>query len=207
MGTRGLNMVISKKETKVAQYGQWDHYPSGQGLTALLFLSRTDLTKFKEKVDTLHFSTDAEELEVKTYLASVGADNGWMTMEQAAKVNEVYPHLNRDMGAEILEYIMLNEVKFLCDNTNFAADSIFCEWAYVIDLDKRTFEIYKGFNKTPLTETDRFYSLQAANLHHEDRRGDDQYFPVKLVKEFSLDALPTKDEFLAAFEEKEETEE
>ena len=34
MGTRGLTMVVSKGKTRVAQYGQWDHYPSGQGRTA-----------------------------------------------------------------------------------------------------------------------------------------------------------------------------
>jgi hypothetical protein len=38
MGTRHLIKVIYNKETKVAQYGQWDGYPDGQGLTILNFL-------------------------------------------------------------------------------------------------------------------------------------------------------------------------
>lgn len=38
MGTRGIHFVISNKQIKVAQYSQWDNYPSGQGLTALKFV-------------------------------------------------------------------------------------------------------------------------------------------------------------------------
>lgn len=40
MGTRGLTMVICDGETKVAQYGQWDHYPEGNGITCLEFTKR-----------------------------------------------------------------------------------------------------------------------------------------------------------------------
>ena len=41
MGTRGLTKVIDKDGiTKVAQYGQWDHYPEGQGVKILYCLNR-----------------------------------------------------------------------------------------------------------------------------------------------------------------------
>ncbi|MHC5949058.1 hypothetical protein ACVXZ3_04645 [Providencia hangzhouensis] len=38
MGTRHLICVAKDGDYKVAQYGQWDGYPSGQGLTLLTFL-------------------------------------------------------------------------------------------------------------------------------------------------------------------------
>ena len=41
MGTRNLTMVINQEgEKKVAQYGQWDGYPSVVGLGVLNFLKR-----------------------------------------------------------------------------------------------------------------------------------------------------------------------
>ena len=44
MGTRNLTAVYIDGEYKVAQYGQWDGYPEGQGMTALTFL--------RDKMDT-----------------------------------------------------------------------------------------------------------------------------------------------------------
>jgi hypothetical protein len=38
MGTRNLTVVISNNQTKVAQYGQWDGNPSGQGVNAITTL-------------------------------------------------------------------------------------------------------------------------------------------------------------------------
>jgi len=205
MGTRNLTIVISNGKTKVAQYGQWDGYPAGQGATALAFLKRlmngNELDKFKSRVNDLHWLTPAE-------CAIIDKDNNW---------DKTYPHLSRDCGADILEAIyygtlqvkegigVRKEVKLkfngLQNNEEFAADSLFCEWAYVIDLDKEVFEVYTGFNKEPLTETDRFYPLQASIKEREDK-----YYPVKLLASFDLNNLPTESEFLAIDKEEEETE-
>jgi len=40
MGTRNLTCVVSGGKYIIAQYGQWDGYPSGQGVTALEFLRK-----------------------------------------------------------------------------------------------------------------------------------------------------------------------
>ena len=76
MGTRGVTMVIQEEKVKVAQYGQWDHYPSGQGLTALDILrntimkSKESFEDFKEKVSKVEnmtqnsFDTKLEEIGI-----------------------------------------------------------------------------------------------------------------------------------------------
>ena len=43
MGTRNLTIVRNKEGIiRVAQYGQWDGYPEGQGITALNFIKNKD---------------------------------------------------------------------------------------------------------------------------------------------------------------------
>jgi len=176
MGTRGLTMVIESAETKVAQYGQWDHYPSGQGVTILDFLTKCDLEKFKKKAKALRWLTDKE-------VEKVNADPNWV---------ENYPHLSRDAGGGILEMVYKKKLLGLTNSEEFAADGLFCEWAYVIDLDKRTLEVYEGFQKMPVKQGERF-----AKYNKKTKKGD--YYPCKLRKKFSLDKLPTKAEFLKAF--------
>lgn len=83
---------------------------------------------------------------------------------------------------------MQYDVDFIRDYSEFAADSLFCEWAYVIDLQKGTFEVYKGFNEELLRRGYRFFYLS--------NRSDGGYQPVKQVHEFDLNALPSDEEFL-----------
>ena len=49
MGTRHLIIVKSEGKTKVAQYGQWDGYPTGQGKDIAIFLHSDgfDFAKFR----------------------------------------------------------------------------------------------------------------------------------------------------------------
>ena len=73
---------------------------------------------------------------MKKFLKEIGAENGWMTGSQAEKYNAKYPYLSRDHAADILELIDESKDRtiWLNDSSSFAADSLFCEWAYVVDL-------------------------------------------------------------------------
>ncbi len=201
MGTRNLTIVISNGKTKVAQYGQWDGYPDGQGETALNFLTNTNLELFKAKLKKVRFITTKDKKERKEFLSSIGSDNGWLNMEQSAKYNEKYPLDSRDWAAKILSAIMESEAdKITLNNSeSFAADSLFCEWAYVIDLDKNVFEVYEGFNTQPLTENDRFFHLQK-----KIKKGEDKYYPIRLAKSYDLSNLPTVNKFINDFKTVEE---
>jgi len=176
---------------KVAQYGQWDGYPEGQGQTVVKFLNKVKtkkaLAEFTKKVAALvEISND----ELQARWKSAGADgSGWVGMDVANKFKEKWPHLSRDCGAEVLNHIANGTAKDVSLDTEFTKDSLFCEWAYVIDLDAGTFEVYKGFNTEPVAETERFY-----HGGHKDK----EYYPVRLLKKYSLSKVPTVKAFLSA---------
>ena len=200
MGTRSLTAVFIDGEYKVAQYGRCDGYPGGQGIEALHFLrDRMNEDVFKS---ALRKSSYISPEDLGTLWRKYGADgSGFITLRDADKMKADYPEFSRDTGAEILDMVQSRPDGMLLQNSiSFAADSLFCEWAWVIDLDAGTFEAYEGFNRdTPLTEEDRFFFLSAL------AKGG--YYPVKMVAVWSLDELPNDEDFLAAFGSAEEEEE
>lgn len=201
MGTRNLTAVFYKGEYRIAQYGQWDGYPEGQGMTALKFLrERMNRPEFERALLNIEQITDGE---IKNAWIEAGADpfSDFVTPDVSRKFREIHPELSRDTGAEILEIVQNHPdgIKLNLDLA-FAAESLFCEWAWVIDLDAGTFEGYEGFNESrELTEEDRFYFLR-------DKESDG-YHGVVLAGKWSLDALPTPEEFLDYFSVNEDEDE
>lgn len=192
MGTRHLIAVFDGGEYRLAQYGQWDGYPEGQGLTCLKFLrDEMDEWRFRTRLSRFSFidGNDVVARRIdKAFEKGIGAD--------------VFPEFSRDTGAEILSMIQdgTATTRYLGNSISFAADSLFCEWAYVIDFDHNTFEVYRGYNREPLTaEEDRFFFLtDTATV------SGDGYYPVKLAAMFDLDNLPTDEEFLDVFKSDDE---
>lgn len=207
MGTRNLTCAVIDGEYKIANYAQWDGYPAGVGITILEFLrDKMDRPLLEEKLKKLSFYTK-DELNTLD--------------EQIQNKTIEYPkYLSRDVGGDILEFVqngvwktydydsmytrkeVLHEcnIEKLVDQLDFAGDSLFCEYAYVVDFDKNTFEVYKGFVKYPHTG-ERF-----SDFEYEKSHRDNQYYPVKLWKTFDLNDLPTNDKFLGELNENEEDE-
>lgn len=191
MGTRNIVAVHLDGEYKVAQYGQWDGYPGGQGAVALRFLQTMDKEKFIKKCRAAHYLTPEV---VKRRWVEQGADPGsdCVSLDIANKFDKKYPELSRDTGAKVLSIIQRSKAGIgLVNNMEFVSDSPFCEWAYVIDLDKNTFEVFQGFNTKPLSKSERFASFPVEKNH-----SGDQYYPVRLLIKFNLDKLPEEKAFL-----------
>lgn len=179
MGTRNLTIVKSDNKYVVAQYGQWDGYPEGNGVVLYNFV------KDKYNVDMLK-----ENICRCNYIDEKKYEQMIKNVDEKSFLKE-YPQFSRNTGADILSLIISSEEDSinLFDTIDFIADSLFCEWAYVIDLDTNTFEVFKGFNKTELKENDRFFEF-------EDK-SEREYHPCREVMSWKFDDLPdTEEDFL-----------
>ena len=142
MGTRNLTIVKNNLgETKIAQYGQWDGYPSYSGIQALNFLRdeynqtllnvKLDLVQFvgDEEVDTLYKQYESTDWENKDFL-------------------NAYPGLHRDTGVDILKVVANSTAPIKSvDNTEFAKDDLFCEGIYEVDFSTNKFITIYADNK------------------------------------------------------------
>jgi len=128
MGTRNLTKVINKAgQTVVAQYGQWDGYPAGQGVNALYHLH--NLNAIEYNLNKCHFLSKSE---IENYNSILSASE--------KPIFDLYPTLSRDIGADVLGYIAYATHELpLTDNSDFEKDDIMCEAVYTVDFQNRCF--------------------------------------------------------------------
>jgi len=94
---------------------------------------------------------------------------------------EFYCLFHNIQGVRYLEEIVNGNIKHLIDSEKFLKDSLFCEFAYIINLDTMELDFYEGFNKS----VDK-----NSNLPFEQVANEDGYFPVKYVGSYKLDNIP-----------------
>jgi hypothetical protein len=138
MGTRNLTKVIdSNGVTKVAQYGQWDGYPSGQGVNALIH--SYSHRQIESKLDNVYFLTNEECDNINSLIGASGKP-----------INELYPTLSRDTCADILGYVAWATQRIpLVDNSDFESDELFCEAVYTLNFQTKEFiSTYGGHTLT-----------------------------------------------------------
>lgn len=123
MGTRHLQTVIDKNGVKrISQYGQWDGYPSGQGIDILNWLRTADLEKYAENVAKIPEITDEQN----------------KMLDKMPDWNVKYPYMSRDCGATIHKLIEDGKVEFVYHHDE-EKNMWGCEGFYTIDLQKGTF--------------------------------------------------------------------
>jgi hypothetical protein len=202
MGTRHLIAVQLDGQYRIAQYGQWDGYPSAQGAKVLEFLEEWDRPEFEAKLRAASFLTDEEGAALSARIEKEGL------LERDKDFNEkwkaTWPELNRDTGAGILGIVQLHEPGIkLRDGIGFAANSLMCEWGYVLDLDANRFEVFKGFQKGPIEETERFAGFKLKY----PTEAIDGYRSIRKVASYSLDDLPSLEMLVGDCEPSDEEEE
>lgn len=141
MGTRNLTKVIDREgNLRVAQYGQFDGYPSGQGVKMLNFITSEYriLETIEESLAKAYFATN-EEID-RLYGEFETTGDGWMTIEEGKKLSLRYPNLARETATDILKVITYSiGLVPLVNQASFEQDELFCEGVFTLDFKEGKF--------------------------------------------------------------------
>lgn len=156
MGTRNLIMVINQEgEKKVAQYGQWDGYPSGVGVGVLNFIRNKELfDKLKANLSKVRF-LDGEGRD-KEFIESYNKNAPKWRNEPDNRTEEqklwFSTYASRNLSEEVLTNIAnsTEEEIILIDRDNTAKRSGWVEYSYVINLKDNTLGVYGHIDKEPI---------------------------------------------------------
>jgi hypothetical protein len=184
MGTRGL-VGFRVDETDFLSYQQFDSYPSGVGQQVLdelkeLLYGGDTLVPLKDQVRAIRLvkseeePTEEEQQKYMQYWENVSTGKDWYSF-----LRECQGHIALWLKAGIM-----------IDSQSFIKDSLFCEWAYIVNLDTMKLEVYKGFQTTP-TKNGR-YKARKSSSWKPKYDGDNFYYPCELIAEFEFTNLPDK---------------
>jgi len=186
MGTRGAFGVYVNDETKVS-YNHFDSYPEGLGVSILGEL-KTMLETWGEA--NLKAKAIALRLVDEHGIPCQGDIDEYIKFANITVGNQTYSDwycLLRDLQGDLT---MTLQVGVMIDSKNFLEDSLFCEWAYIVNLDSRELEVYQGFQDKPHTKG------RYATIPTFKNISGSTYYPVALIATYSFDSLPEAKDFI-----------
>lgn len=172
-----MTYVVADGKTWIAALTSMDGYPSGAGKDLLGFVcNKKNLQQLREALPRCgSVSQTVKDLIIGRKL------------REDDYIERTPEYIYRG-DAPMLERIIGSQGQVLIWNR--FEDRRTDDWAYVIDFDRNTFEVYAGMNRAPVSESERFYDPSGA-----DARG---YYPLKEVAVFDLDDLPSTSQFESA---------
>lgn len=193
MSTRGLLGFAHNGELK-ATYNHSDAYPTWLGVQVATFLARhrDDMASVETQVDAL-VMVDEDKKPTKAQVAQLAqytdtSVGGVLTANGIDDSISWYQVLRDTQGQP--EKAL--EAGFMIDGADFALDSLFCEWGYVIDLDQERLEIYQGLRKEPVTRG-RWADQKGKDQTYPNGEPSiaNQYYPISLLVAIPFRDIPT----------------
>lgn len=182
MSTRGTFGFRVNGEDKL-MYNDCDSYPAGLGSDVIQFIKGTSDERLKEialgiiPINTSIPPTAEQKQMVKDFeeLHSVEISNLNVSNKS---LDDWYCLLRGAQGR--LDFYKMG-FPFAQINNTFAYESLFCEWGYVINIDSKCLEVYKGFNKNP--DAKGRYAKLGKSVG---------YYGIELVVEYTFDEVRNK---------------
>lgn len=175
MSTRGAYGFYKNGVDKIT-YNHYDSYFSGLGEEIVNFCRNTTIEDMNKIFDKIILVKEDDKPTIEDMENYVGFSN----LKVGEQTLQDWYCLLRDTQGNLEEYKKEN-VKHMIDNKEFLGNSLFCEYAYIINLTTNKLEIYTGFNKRP---TKNRYAK------YRDLENNSGYYECKLVHSFDLTDIP-----------------
>lgn len=167
MGTRGC-YGFRKNGIDKLTYNHFDSYPDYLGKIMVKFCKETSLDEMNAIYDRLILVNE----DNKPTLKQIEECKKYYDGSVSCNTPEDWYCLLRNAQGEPNVY--KNGLRYMIDNCNFIKDSLWCEFAYIINLDTKKLEFWTGFQKEPDTK-----NRYGTNEHMG-------YYPCKMVASYSL---------------------
>ena len=181
MGTRGLYGLRKDGIDKVT-YNHWDSYPDVLGFNVSEFCANTSFENLVKIYNNIYLVNEGSTptSEQRDWCVQCGLYNENVSTRSEEDWYCLLRNIQGDL--ERLKELALNGKAYMIDNQSFIRDSLFCEYAYIINLDTKMLEFWTGFQKTP----------QEGNRYgRTDAQG---YYPCKLTLQIPLDEIKSADD-------------
>lgn len=168
MGTRGC-YGFRKNGIDKLTYNHFDSYPDGLGRDVVKFCKETSIEEMNEIFDRIILIDENSKPTAEQIVECMKYYNG----DVSTRTQEDWYCLLRETQGNLSVY--KNGLKYMIDNNDFIKDSLFCEFAYIINLDTNCLEFWVGFQHEP-----------DAGNRYGTKEGDG-YYPCKMVAEYPLE--------------------
>lgn len=159
-------------------FNKYNSFPRGLGTAA--FDAVTEFTD-KQIADTaarLHMVSALDSADERT------AALYQKTFSLPRHITDWYQLLEKAQGT--LTPYLDGSVAHMIDSADFLRDSLFCEWAYILNADTLKLEIHTGFNRH-YDSPGRYAHYTFPNIHNRNNPPD--YFGVSLLCEIEFDLI------------------
>ena len=177
MGTRGC-YGFRKNGIDKLTYNHYDSYPNGLGSDVVKFCKETPVKEMNAIFDMIVLVDESGMPNAEQIAECMKYYDGMVSNKSTDDWYCLLRHAQGDLNA------YKNGLKYMIDNHDFIKDSLFCEYAYIINLDTKRLEFYVGFQKAP--DVTNRYGV-------EDDRG---YYPCKMVASYPLNSKRTAEQIV-----------
>lgn len=166
MGTRGL-IGFRKNGIDKLTYNHFDSYPEYLGKQVLEFI-----VGYREDLDSIFNNIVLVNETDKPTKEQIEECKKYADLNVSTRSVEDWYCLLRQSQGNLRCYAQ--DLKYMIDSHDFILDSLFCEYAYIINLDTNELEFWVGFQKAPWKDN-RYGCTEK-----------DGYFPCKMVTTYPL---------------------